>query len=466
MNLLKAPLRLIGLLGATFILSANVLVAETQPDQRPPNQIIILMDDISLDWIQAYGGAAPTPHFNQFAREGTRFAITWCMPLCTPTRVQLLTGQYPFRTGWIRHYDAPRWGGAGLSPDKFLTIAQLMRGAGYATAVAGKWQVNDLRLDPQVMSKHGFDEYSLWTGVESNNPVSEKRYWGAYIEQNGLRRAYDGQFGPDVTQNFVLDFIARHKDEPFFIYYPMIPTHAPNEPTPLNRDDPPEGEDALFAGMVTYADKQVGELLRALDDLGLRENTIVYLAGDNGSSTGGVRHGRQMPVGKGKLSDLGVHVPLIIRAPGVTQPGAVCTALTDFTDILPTILDFAGLPLPAERTLDGHSLVPLLRGDDAPDNQRQWIYSQYGANRIIRDQRYLYTSDGRLYDLDTDPLQKQDIADDPAPAIVAAREKLQADLAALPADGPVPFPEFADAEQLMRDTLRRNRNLQGAQKFE
>src|SRR6185312_6853291 len=163
------------------------------------------------------------PNFDRLAAEGTRFDTVWCTPLCTPTRVSMLTGQYPFRNGWVVHYDVPRWGGRGLDPDRLRTLGALMHDAGYATAIAGKWQINDLRADPTIMKRHGFDEYSLWTGVESGNPASEKRYWDPYLEQNGERRPHPGEFGPDVTQAFVLDFIKRNKDRPFFLYYPMIP---------------------------------------------------------------------------------------------------------------------------------------------------------------------------------------------------------------------------------------------------
>jgi arylsulfatase A-like enzyme len=340
----------------------------------------------------------------------------------------------------------------------------LLHEAGYATAIAGKWQVNDLRADPAIMRRHGFDEYSLWTGVEAGNPASEKRYWDAFLEQNGERRTHTGKFGPDVVQAFVLDFIRRNRDRPFFLYYPMIPVHAPNEPTPFNRSNPPEGEDALYAGMVTYADHQVGELLRTLDELGLRENTVVYFAGDNGSSTGGTHGGQAMPPAKAKVSDLGVHVPLIVRAPGVARAGAVSAALTDFTDLLPTMLEFAGRPLPADRVLDGRSLVSELKGTASPAAQRSWIYTQYGAHRAVRDQRYYYDSHGTFYDLSADPLQQHDLAQETAPALVAEREKLGRVLAALPADGVPTFPEFVNAERLMAENQRLNQERRRAQK--
>lgn len=440
-----------------FLVSLTLGAAEPAAKaRRLPNQIFILVDDMARDWVGAYGAANATPNFDRLAAEGTRFETAWCTPVCTPTRVAMLTGQYPFRTGWVVHYDVPRWGGRGLDPERFPTLGQMMRDAGYATAIAGKWQINDLRLDPTIMRRHGFDEYSLWTGVESGNPASEHRYWDPFIEQNGERRTHTGKFGPDVTQAFVLDFIQRNKDRPFFLYYPMIPVHAPNEPTPLNRANPPEGEAALYAGMVTYADRQVGQLLRALEELGLLDDTVIYFSGDNGSSTGGTHDGHPLPAAKARVSDLGVHVPLIVRAPGLARAGAVSKALTDFTDLLPTMMDVAGRPLPQGRVFDGRSLVPELKGTATPAMQREWVYTQYGAHRAVRDQRYAYDSKGAFHDLVADPLQQHDLAGEQTPALVAEREKLKHVLEALPADGAAPFPEYVHAERLMAENQRLN----------
>jgi arylsulfatase A-like enzyme len=440
----------------------SLFAAASPAADRPPNQILILVDDMARDWVGAYGSSARTPNFDQLAAEGTRFETVWATPVCTPTRVAMLTGQYPFRTGWNVHYDVPRWGGRGLDPARFRTMGTLMHDAGYATAIAGKWQINDLRLDPAIMQRHGFDEHCLWTGVEEGNPASEKRYWDAFLQRNGERRTFTGEFGPDVVQAFVLDFIKRNRDKPFFLYYPMIPVHAPNEPTPLNRANPPVGEAALYAGMVTYADRQIGELLRALDELGLRENTVIYFAGDNGSSTGGTLGGQPMPMAKAQVSDLGVHVPLIVRAPGVVRAGAVSPLLADFTDLLPTMLDVAGRPAPKDLVLDGHSLWPALRAG-APQAERSWIYTQYGAHRAIRDQRYYYDSKGAFFDLTADPLQQKNLAADPSPALEGVRTKLAGVLAAFPADAAVPFPEYVNAERLMEENRRMNQARQKEQ---
>lgn len=303
---------------------------------------------------------ASTPSVDRLAATGVRFETAWTSPICTPTRVMMLTGQYPGRTGWTEHYDVPRWSGAGLIPENFSTWPQQLRRAGYATAIAGKWQINDLRPEPDILARHGFQRHCVWPGVEEGNPPSSRRYWGAYLQTDGTRKVHTDEYGPDVTQRFALEFIREHKSRPFLLYYPMIAVHAPNEPTPLNRANPPKGEAALYAGSVTYMDRQVGELLDELDRLGLTQNTAVIFAGDNGSSTGGTHANRAVPAGKGRTIERGVHVPLIVRLPGVSG-GRATSALADFSDIFPTMLDLAGLPRAAS---DGHSWVPLLR--DAP----------------------------------------------------------------------------------------------------
>ena len=424
---------------------------------RPPNQILVLVDDLGRDWVGAYGSSHPTPNLDRMAAEGVRFETAWFTPVCTPTRVALLTGQRPCRSGWTVHYDVPRWGGAGLIPENYPTLGLWMRRAGYATAIAGKWQINDLRREPDIMRRHGFDEHCLWTGVESDNPASERRYWDRFLQINGERRTHRGEFGPDVVQRFVFDFIRQHRDRPFFLYYPMINVHAPNEPTPLHRATPPEGEAALYAGMVDYTDRQVGDLLRWLEALGLTENTIVYFAGDNGSSTGGTLDGVSMPAGKGtRLSDLGVHVPLLVRAPGRVRSGIVSRRLVEMTDLLPTLAEFAGVKLPADAARDGRSLVTELTSG-ASVAPRPWIFTQYGAERAVRDQRYYLDNRGGFFDLVADPQQKQPLRWDATVESAAAHQRLRAALASLPADAGPPFPEYAQAERRLREHQAANR---------
>lgn len=428
--------------GATlgFILWSVIFVCSVTA--RPPSIVFILADDLGTDWLGCYGSTHATPGVDRLARGGVRFETAWTSPICTPTRVMMLTGQYPGRTGWTEHYDVPRWGGAGLIPERFPTWPQQLRKAGYATAIAGKWQINDLRIRPDILMAHGFERHCVWPGVEAGNAPSSRRYWEAYLQTDGKRKIHAGEYGPDVTQRFALEFIRENQARPFMLYYPMIAVHAPNEPTPLNKTNPPNGEAALYASSVTYMDRQVNELLDELDRLGLADNTFVIFAGDNGSSTGGTHGGHAVAAGKGRTIERGVHIPLIARLPGKTG-GWSTRELADFSDIYPTILEVAGI-LPAHgETSDGRSWLPLLRKDPAY-KPRQWIYAQRDRSRTVRDQRFKLDSEGGFFEIAVDPDQQTPLSPSRDSATLAAHRTLTAVLASLPAQAPKPpFPKYS-----------------------
>jgi arylsulfatase A-like enzyme len=416
--------------------------ADVSAARRPPNLILILVDDVGCDWIGCYGAAQKTPNIDRLAEQGVRFETAWATPICTPTRVELLTGRYPFRTGWTDHHDVPRWGGKGLDWEKEITFARVLRDAGYATAIAGKWQINDLRKY-EALKLHGFDEHCVWPGYETGNvPPSDERYWNAYLQTNGKREICTNRFGPEVVNDFALDFIRRHQNQPFLLYYPMILCHSPYPTTPFNKANPPHDQKQIYGDLMTYVDYQVGTITRAVAELGLAERTLILFTGDNGSSTGGERHGRKYPPGKTRLSDWGVHVPLVVRAPWLAKPGRVVESPVDFSDVFPTFLEAAGVSVPKGLTIDGRSLVPLLQGTATAAQKRAWIFSERGRNRTVRDERFKLDSTGKFWDLRNDPLEQTDLSGSRAPEIVAAREKLQAVLASLPADGPPPFEGF------------------------
>jgi arylsulfatase A-like enzyme len=388
-----------------------------------PNIILIMADDVSRDWIGCYGAKHKTPNIDRLASQGLRFNTAWSMPICTPTRVTLLTGQYPFHHGWTKHYDVPRWGGEGLSSKKFTTFARVLRDAGYATAIGGKWQISNLREQPRALHNHGFDEHCIWTGMEAGHPETGLRYFKGHILTNGKRTTAD--YGPDTINAFLIDFIGRHKTKPFLVYYPMLLTHGPHGANPTNRDKPPKSKADFFADNVDYMDKLVGQLVAAVDDLGLRKNTLIVFTTDNGSSVAGsieLTVGKQAksishipkiegyPKGKGRLTDIGVHVPLIVRAPFlIREPGTYTRDLVDFTDFFPTFAELAEAELPKTAKIDGKSFVPSLRGQEDPFLKRNWIFAQFGNQRMIRDWNYLYYSDERLYGISFDPKQRADL---------------------------------------------------------
>ena len=406
-----------------------------------PNIILIMVDDMGCDWVSCYGAGHQTPNVDRLAKEGLRYTTAWCTPICTPTRVTLLTGQYPFRHGWLQHYDVPRLGGSGLDWDKFKTFAAAIRDAGYATGIGGKWQINDLRRQPDALKQHGFDEHCVWTGAERGHPETEERYFNGYLMTNGIRQTVP--YGPDTINDFAIDFVKRHQKEPFLFYYPMLLTHGPFGATPFNKDEPPTEKLEQYAGYVTYMDHLVGKLIDAVDDAGIAEKTMIIFVGDNGSSIAGTLNGETYQKGKGQPADRGVHVPFIVRAPFlIPQPGLYSKDLTDFTDLYPTFVELAGAKFPDGVTLDGKSLVPSLSGEEDPFKKRNWIFSQIGDFRMVRDWEYLLDNQQGCYHVLNDPLQTKNLWTSKERIVPGRRERLQKILDRFPANAPPPFPEY------------------------
>ena len=418
---------------------------------KRPNIIFIMVDDMGRDWISCYGARHQTPNIDRLAKEGLRYETAWCNPICTPTRVTLLTGQYAFRHGWTHHYDVARNGGDGLKWTRFTTFARVVRSAGYRTAIAGKWQINNLRRQPDALNQHGFDEHCVWPGAEQGFPETEQRYFNGSIMTNGQRETVP--FGPDTINTFACDFVRRHKDQPFLLYYPMLLTHGPFGATPLNKDNPPQEKATSYAGYVTYMDRLVGRLIDAVDKAGLKQNTVIIFTGDNGSSSPGTLHGKPYKKGKGQEADWGVHVPFIVRAPSlVPQAGLATRDLVDFTDMYPTFVELSGATLPAGVPLDGKSLVPSISGDDDPFKKRNWIYSQIGTFRMVRDWQYLLDNREGFYQLSdgrnaaTDLLQTKNLFTSQERVIPGRRARLQKILDRFPPNAGSPFDGFEPAK--------------------
>ncbi len=412
-----------------------------------PNILFIMADDLGKEWISCYGAeGVETPNIDKLAEGGMRFENAYSMPQCTPTRVTLLTGQYPFRHGWTNHFDVPRWGsGCHFDENLNASFARVLRATGYATAIAGKWQIDDFRLEPDAPDKAGFDKWCMWTGGEGNNPKSDRRYWDPYVHQGSKSRTRKGEFGPDVYCDFLMDFMRKNRTSPMLLYYPMCLTHSPFVPTP----DAPDasGGQARYKAMVRYADKLVARLVGdELETLGLRDNTIVIFTTDNGSprKVTGARNGHRVKGAKGQMNESGTAMPFIVNCPGLVPEGVVTDALTDFTDILPTFAELAGTECNDKFVVDGRSIAPLILGR-ADDSPRKWIMSMGGReakfrdnrvvpaqeydDRVIRDKRWkLWVSTERravkLFDLKNDPWETKNLIDADDPQARAAKEKL------------------------------------------
>ena len=363
--------------------AATSLIAEDTTQK--PNILFIMADDLGKEWISCYGADdIQTPRIDELAQSGMKFTHAYSMPKCTPSRVSLLTGTYPFRNGWVNHWDVPRWGEAYFDwkHEGNTTFARLMKSAGYKTFAAGKWQINDFRVAPMAMREHGFDEWAMWTGYESGVSESGQRYHNPYVNTPEGSRALTGSFGPDVFVDSILAFMQTNQTSPMCIYYPMVLPHTPLVPTP----DEPSVSSKLdrHKAMVRYVDKMVGRLIDGLVHLGLRQNTIVIFTTDNGS-TGriiGSRHGQAIKGGKGTNSQAGVSAPFIVNCPGIVPAGVETSSLVDFTDLLPTFVALAGGTVPENLSLDGHSFAPLITGQ-AADSPRQWALTMGGGQAVL-----------------------------------------------------------------------------------
>jgi arylsulfatase A len=374
-------------------------------NSRPTNIVLVMLDDFGYECVGANGGTSyQTPHLDSIAREGARGTRFHAQPLCTPTRVQLMTGQYNVRN--YTHF-------GHLDPGQ-KTFANLFKQAGYRTCIAGKWQ---LGRDLELPRHFGFDQYCLWQ-LDRRPP----RYANAGLEIDGKHLDLTGgAYGPEVVNNYARDFIVQHQDMPFLLYYPMILTHGPFQPTPDSSDwDPATADERSqnhskhFADMVAYADKMIGRLLATVNETGLAERTLVIVIGDNGTGRGiRSRIGEQVVEGgKGLRIHTGTHVPFLARWCGKIPPGIVLENVSDTTDLLPTICEAASIKVPADLPLDGRSMLDQLTGRSAA--RRDWIYCWYAREggrtpdfEFALDNRFKLYRDDSLFDVASDPEEKR-----------------------------------------------------------
>ena len=377
-----------------------------------PNIIFVLADDVGIGNVSAYGGSFKTPNLDALARSGIRFELCFSTPLCGPSRSQILTGRYPFRTGMTSNQT-----GARMKPANEIMIPTVLKAAGYVTAQVGKWA--QLPLEP---ADWGFDEYLRFQG--------SGKYWSSqertYTQNGQSKRLPRNKYLPDVMHEFLVDFMARHRDQPFYVHYALSHMHGKILPTP---DSPPDSTD-LYADNSAYMDKLVGKLVSELQRLGLRERTVVFFAGDNGTAAlGGAADratvdGRPLSGRKGTMLEGGSRVPLIVSWPGTTPAGKVSKDLVDFSDFLPTFAQLASAGLPEGVTLDGRSIAPQLRGE--PGDRREWVYVELNGNRYVRTARWKLDNAGELFDMKDAPFVESLVAEDNAdPEVVAARQHLQ-----------------------------------------
>jgi arylsulfatase A len=408
-----------------LLLAAGSAPAAPAPPPKP-NIIFILADDLGLGNVSACGADNfKTPHLDALAKSGTRFEQCYSAPLCGPSRALIMTGRYAFRTGMTGNDT-----GATLHPTNEVMMPTVLKTAGYATAMCGKW--SQLPLQP---GDWGFDEYLKFQGSGA--------YWNSqkqadhYILNGATKPLADGEYMPDLMHRFAVDFITRHQDKPFYLYYSMSHIHGKILRTP---DSAPGSKD-FYTDNIAYMDKLVGQLVAELDRLKLREKTLIVFVGDNGTTTANAAQstvqGKRLSGAKGSLLEGGSRVPMITSWPGNTPADRVSTQLVDFSDYFPTLAQLAGAKLPEGVTIDGKSFARQLRGRRGPG--RDWVYVQLGNHWYAREAGWKLTETGALFNMAKAPFEETAVdTTSTDPDALAARKRLQTVLDQLsPATGKV-----------------------------
>ncbi|NDG71655.1 MAG: hypothetical protein EBY32_10220 [Proteobacteria bacterium] len=372
--------------------------AEAEP-ARKPNIVFILADDLGNGNISAYGADNfKTPNIDALAKSGTLYERCFSAPVCGPSRAELMTGRYGFRTGMTGN---DKESAKIMAAATEIMIPKVLKPAGYVTGQVGKW--SQVPLEP---ADWGFDEY-LRFQASGDYWNTQKRAEKYTVNGKSVPLA-NGEYLPDKMHNFAVDFISRHRDEPFFLYYPISHVHT---------------------DILPYMDKLVGKLVAELDRLKLRDNTVIFFVGDNGVHPGeGDRstiRGRRISGAKGMMLEGGSLVPCIVSWPGKIAAGKVSPDLVDFSDFFPTISELAGAKLPEGVTIDGKSFASILKGEEG--TLREWIFVQLGRNWYVRESKWKLNHAGELFDMKDAPFDEKPVATDSSdPEAIAARARLQA----------------------------------------
>jgi arylsulfatase A-like enzyme len=442
---------------------------------RKPNVVFILADDLGYTDVGCYGSRYyETPNIDRMAAQGLRFTNGYtCGPNCQPTRAALISGQYGPRTGiyTVGSIERFAWRTRPLRPVdnveslplETTTLAQALKSAGYATALFGKWHLSE--QGPYHPNRRGFDEAIVSMGRHFDFETSPKTDYppGTYLA--------------DFLTDRAVDFIARHKAEPFFLCLHHFGVHVPHEAKPeliaKFTDKPPAGghRDPTYAAMIASVDESVGRVLKTLENSGLADKTLVIFASDNGGvggytregikGAGGITDNAPLRGGKGMLYEGGIRVPYIFKWTGKISPGSTCDEPINSVDLFPTLLELGGGHAPSASPLDGVSYLPLLTSGGQGKLDRDalfWHFPGYlgagpgawrttpaGAIRVgdWKLIEFFETGKRELYNLRDDPGEKHDLA----AAIPNRAAELYAKLVAWRklVNAPMPIPFKPDA---------------------
>lgn len=438
----RHPLALLALLAACL---APLFGASAKP-----NIVYILADDLGFAELGCNGADRyKTPNIDALANQGVRFTRFYTAPLCGPSRALILTGRYAFRTGAVTQDACKAIVRTGDKAE--VMIPTVLKKAGYATAMIGKWG----QLSPSGSpAEWGFDHDlhfkgsgMYWNTARAKTMTDDGKVRGepdTYVVDGKTIAVKDDEYIPDLLHKDATAWLEAHKAGPFFLYYSMSHVHGEILPTPDSA--PAKAGESLaarhqrhYADNITYMDKMVGKLLAELDRLRLRDNTLIVFMGDNGTAKANAPEatigGRRLEGEKGSMKEGGGLVPFFATWPGVTPAGKVNANVADASDLLPTFAEVAGAELPAGRVIDGRSLVSQFKGELT--SPRTWAYCQLSNHYYVREAGWKMDQSGTLYDMKDAPFKEAAVAaDSKDEAAVAARARLAAALAGLnPAAG-------------------------------
>ena len=396
--------------------TAGAAKATKAPKARKPNFVVIFIDDMGYGDIEPFGSKLNnTPHLNRMAAEGMKLTSFYvACGVCSPSRAALMTGCYPKRVGLaMGSWHAVLFPGDthGLNP-KEITIADMLKASGYATGCFGKWHLGD---QPQFMpNSQGFDTYfgipysnDMWPGLKRWNfpPLPLVRNAKAVGEVKTL--ADQAQLCKQFTDEAV-GFIRKHKDEPFFVYLPHAFVHHPR----AARKEfvaKAKNPDKVTGAQIEEVDWSAGQILQALRDLKIADDTLVIFTSDNGGSRGCVNH--PLRSGKGSTFEGGMREPTIAWWPGRVPAGGACDELTTAMDLLPTFAALGGGRVPDDRIIDGKDISALLLGKQGATSPHEAFF-YYSRNNLmaVRSGQWKLHKNGRLYDLGKDIGEKTNVA--------------------------------------------------------
>ena len=403
-------------LGASGMALQSVFSSCTYSKAKP-NFIVIFVDDMGYSDISPFAATQNrTPVLDKMAAEGMRLTSFYAAPVCTPSRASLMTGCYPKRVG-LEGSPSTAMGVLfpgdpnGLHPDE-ITVAELLKSRGYATACIGKWHLGD---QPEFLpTRHGFDYYF---GLPySNDMIASHKRWEfpplPLVRNEKILREVTLEEQASLTGMYTdeaVKFITDNKDSPFFLYLPHSMVHLPLHAGPKFKS---KSKNGILGDAIEEIDWSTGEILDSLHKLGIAENTMVIFTSDNGPAAGTALPLRGK---KGSTWEGGMRVPCIAWWPGEIPAGSARNEITSTMDVLPTLAGLAGAEIPSDRIIDGHDIFPLLHGRsvEQPPNEAFYYYSA-GNLRAVRSGSWkLHISEEKmsLYNLDSDISERNDVAE-------------------------------------------------------